>query len=298
MKKFLIILCMIFMGSCFGMRLTKLDGNTRIIRAISKGDVQRAKKLLKKLRNPNVRDCTGFSALHWTSTYGSCEVICLLLENGAKIDIRGKFCRTTPLHKAIDAGSFEKVELLLEKGANIDAVDHEGSSSLHRAFENEDLAFAVLLIRKGADLAAKDEEGLTALHKIAREGDIEACDAFFKGIVMRDIDKRSQEARARIRCFLLVLNRAEELYDIFFPTEIICQILIATNDICWDFVCALGCLGLKPYESDFNVFKNNLIKNIKYFINTERLVGLIATYVGPSIKACCNEKTNLDLFDA
>ncbi len=100
------------------------------------------------------------------------------------------------------------------------------------------------LLYQGKSIKVLDSPGRD---KVGWKYSESACDAFFKGIVMRDIDKRSQEARARIRCFLLVLNRAEELYDIFFPTEIICQILIATNDICWDFVCALGCLGLKPY---------------------------------------------------
>jgi potassium channel len=68
--------------------------------------------------------------------------------------LSGDYDGRTTLHIAVVEGQLEVVRLLLEKGAKVDVLDRWGSSPLSEALSNNKLSIAELLLFKGAKLQA------------------------------------------------------------------------------------------------------------------------------------------------
>ncbi|XP_077019908.1 caskin-2 isoform X2 [Tamandua tetradactyla] len=85
-----------------------------------------------KRLNVNYQDADGFSALHHAALGGSLELIALLLEAQATVDIRD--CNgMRPLHYAAWQGRLEPVRLLLRASAAVNAASLDGQIPLHLA---------------------------------------------------------------------------------------------------------------------------------------------------------------------
>ncbi|XP_063816695.1 caskin-2 isoform X2 [Pseudophryne corroboree] len=116
-----------------------------LIQAVKSGDVVTVQKLLAKVRtsknkllgstkrlNVNYQDGDGFSALHHAALSGNCELLLLLLETQAAVDIKdGNGMR--PLHYAAWQGQPEPVRLLLRAAASVNAASNDGQIPLHLA---------------------------------------------------------------------------------------------------------------------------------------------------------------------
>ncbi|XP_075033947.1 caskin-2 isoform X2 [Mixophyes fleayi] len=116
-----------------------------LIQAVKTGDVGTVQKLLAKVRtsknkllgstkrlNVNYQDGDGFSALHHAALSGNCELLLLLLETQAAVDIKdGNGMR--PLHYAAWQGQPEPVRLLLRAAASVNAASSDGQIPLHLA---------------------------------------------------------------------------------------------------------------------------------------------------------------------
>jgi len=112
----------------------------------------------------------GYSALDEAVSSGQLEMVQMLLENKACIDVSAEF-GSEILSSAAWAENAEIVRLLLQHGVNA----HVGSSRelrhpLHIAVKNGRAEFAALLIEHGADVNALDYFKQTALHQAAYEG--------------------------------------------------------------------------------------------------------------------------------
>jgi ankyrin repeat protein len=77
------------------------------------------------------------------------EVVKLLLEKGANVDVRNRDGRTA-LHGAVQMGIERVVRLLLEYGAAINAQDHDGNAAIHFAAEASLRTIILLLLEHGA----------------------------------------------------------------------------------------------------------------------------------------------------
>ncbi|XP_073540151.1 caskin-2 isoform X8 [Phyllobates terribilis] len=116
-----------------------------LIQAVKSGDVGTVQKLLAKVRtsknkllgstkrlNINYQDSDGFSALHHAALSGNSELLLLLLETQAAVDIKdGNGMR--PLHYAAWQGQPEPVRLLLRAAASVNAASNDGQIPLHLA---------------------------------------------------------------------------------------------------------------------------------------------------------------------
>ncbi|XP_068118067.1 caskin-2 isoform X2 [Hyperolius riggenbachi] len=116
-----------------------------LIQAVKSGDVTTVQKLLAKVRtsknkllgstkrlNVNYQDNDGFSALHHAALSGNSELLLLLLETQAAVDIKdGNGMR--PLHYAAWQGQPEPVRLLLRAAASVNAASNDGQIPLHLA---------------------------------------------------------------------------------------------------------------------------------------------------------------------
>ncbi|XP_067860465.1 caskin-2-like isoform X2 [Heptranchias perlo] len=116
-----------------------------LVQAVKSGDMSAAQKLVTKIKasknkllgstkrlNVNYQDSDGFSALHHAALSGSTELISLLLEAQAMVDIKDSN-GMRPLHYAAWQGKVEPVRLLLRAGAVVNLASQDGQVPLHLA---------------------------------------------------------------------------------------------------------------------------------------------------------------------
>ncbi|XP_006869641.1 PREDICTED: caskin-2 [Chrysochloris asiatica] len=116
-----------------------------LILAVKNGDVTGVQKLVAKIKaaktkllgstkrlNVNYQDADGFSALHHAALGGSLELIALLLEAQATVDIKDSN-GMRPLHYAAWQGRLEPVRLLLRASSAVNAASMDGQIPLHLA---------------------------------------------------------------------------------------------------------------------------------------------------------------------
>lgn len=97
-------------------------------------------------------DKMGRSELHNASNEGNIGKVCVLISQGADVNIRDKN-GWTPLHFAAQSQSVKIASRLIEHGAEIDARDVEGNTPLFRAVYcySNDGAMIELLRKHGAN---------------------------------------------------------------------------------------------------------------------------------------------------
>ncbi|XP_070708029.1 caskin-2-like [Pempheris klunzingeri] len=111
--------------------------------AVKSGDLLLAHKLLSKVKcnkakllgstkrlNINYQDSDGFSALHHAALTGTTELLSLLLEAQATVDIKD-INGMRPLHYAAWQGKADSVLLLLRAGASVNSPSNDGQIPLH-----------------------------------------------------------------------------------------------------------------------------------------------------------------------
>ena len=93
------------------------------------------------------------------------EMIKLLIARGADVDA-GPW---TALHSAVDEGRRDIIELLIQNGADINIKNEESMTPLDLAFFLNRKDIAELLLAKSTHFGSKNDRGLTALHNAAVE---------------------------------------------------------------------------------------------------------------------------------
>ncbi|KAI9883086.1 MAG: hypothetical protein M1823_005158 [Watsoniomyces obsoletus] len=96
-----------------------------LLTAASYGYTKAVERLLDQGVPVNFCDDDRGSALHVSIKSGNMDLVRLLLEEGADVNLRpgGAHGISTALHLAIDQGSLELVRLLIQHGADVEAVD-------------------------------------------------------------------------------------------------------------------------------------------------------------------------------
>ncbi|MGM7722182.1 M48 family metallopeptidase [Metabacillus sp. Hm71] len=132
-----------------------------IIEAAINGDIEKVKKLAKDVKDIDVEDYTGFTAMDWSIKAGNVEMVKTLLENGADPNNETSY-GMTPLMTAAEKGKPDIVKLLHSAGADLDYQDIEGGMTplIYAALgENEDTV--KVLLELGADQDLKDYSNMT-----------------------------------------------------------------------------------------------------------------------------------------
>ncbi|ESN91081.1 hypothetical protein HELRODRAFT_182236 [Helobdella robusta] len=78
-------------------------------------------------------DEEGYTALHYAARYNQIDVMKLLVENGADVNVKQKQDEVCPLHLACRYNGYDAVKFLLEQQAELNSKDVKGRSPLHYA---------------------------------------------------------------------------------------------------------------------------------------------------------------------
>ncbi|XP_075421821.1 caskin-1 isoform X6 [Ascaphus truei] len=112
--------------------------------------------------NVNFQDTDGFSALHHAALNGNTELIALLLEAQAAVDIKdNKGMR--PLHYAAWQGKKEPMKMLLVSGSAVNIQSEEGQIPLHQAAQHGHYDVSEMLLQHQSNPCIVDISGKTPL---------------------------------------------------------------------------------------------------------------------------------------
>jgi len=108
-------------------------------------DPGRMKEYVLSQKDVNTLYKDGKTLLHYAANKGYLEIVTLLLEKGAGINIQDKDGRT-PLHEAMSYRAFEVARFLVENGANVNLKNKDGETPIISVVYLDDKKLAVDLV--------------------------------------------------------------------------------------------------------------------------------------------------------
>ena len=132
--------------------------------AASKGNCEEIRALLDEGHYIDEQDADiGWTALMFAIHEDHTEAAVLLLDSGARVDVKSKSAwRAVTL--AVEDRRTEIVEAMIERGIDVvNEVNHMGQTSLIVAVESRNAGMVKVLMEAGADPFRKDNYGKTAL---------------------------------------------------------------------------------------------------------------------------------------
>jgi ankyrin repeat protein len=167
-----------------------------LLQAVSEENTDEIKSLIANGASVNAKDKNydGITAIFVAVESGNIETVRILLDYGAKVNVRDAEKRT-PLMR-LDSDAMPKlVKLLLNYGAKINAVDAEGNNVLHHVAFNVNSEVLQTLIVEGADINAQNEDGQTPLMIAAEYENLNCVKALLDaGATVNLRDKSSKTA--------------------------------------------------------------------------------------------------------
>lgn len=140
--------------------LAHFNAQTLLTYAIEANNIQRIQYLLSL-------DVPIGTALIDATTHNRLDIACLLITNGANLDIHIKYetddTGDTALIRASRCGHIEMVRLLIEKGADVNMADQFDETALMTACEYHHNEIVRYLLDAGADIHHEGYDGNTAL---------------------------------------------------------------------------------------------------------------------------------------
>ncbi|KAG7458245.1 hypothetical protein MATL_G00236160 [Megalops atlanticus] len=156
------------------------NGWSPLLLAAERGHTEVVKILLQNHARVDVFDEHGKAALHLAAEHGNEEIADVLLSHKAFVNAKTKL-GMTPLHLAAQSGSTRLVRQLVETHlASVDALSLSKQTPLHLAAISGQLEVCSSLLDMGADINASDIHGQTPLHLAAENDHSEVVKLFLK----------------------------------------------------------------------------------------------------------------------
>ncbi|KAJ8386825.1 hypothetical protein AAFF_G00166200 [Aldrovandia affinis] len=156
------------------------NGWSPLLLAAERGHTEVVRILLQNHARVDVFDEHGKAALHLAAERGHEEIADVLLARKAFVNAKTKL-GMTPLHLAAQGGSAGLVRMLVEAhAASIDALSLSKQTPLHLAAISGQLDVCSSLLNMGADISAPDIHGQTPLHLAAENDHSEVVKLFLK----------------------------------------------------------------------------------------------------------------------
>lgn len=161
------------------------------------GDPALARILVERGANIEAQSELGFNATILAAGWsGGSEVLKLLLDRGAALDVRAKD-GTTALMRAAMAGDHETIGLLLARGAKVDDADKQPATALEVAVWQGDAGTVRFLLERGAAPDAQRAAGeATPLHPATIDGFPEIVDLLLEARAR--IDARDEDGKTAL----------------------------------------------------------------------------------------------------
>jgi ankyrin repeat protein len=126
----------------------------------------------------NARGGSKETPMHVAASQGHINILSLLLDHGADVDVRNK-TGETPLLRASWTGKREAGWYLIDRGADINAPDERNFTPVFVAFKGH-VESARMLLERGAVIDIKNRSGETPLHQAVRWAEIELVRLFLE----------------------------------------------------------------------------------------------------------------------
>ena len=148
-------------------------GATSLHDAVRSGDPSRVSEALQVANDIDDTDFVLGSALHLTVVEQQPEMAEILIDGGADIDLVSEINGRTALLLASELGDLEMVHVLLEHGADIQMRDNLGQTARHLATRFGQESVVKALLNAGANIDIRDSgEGMTPLSISSLQGDV------------------------------------------------------------------------------------------------------------------------------
>jgi ankyrin repeat protein len=103
-----------------------------VVRSIAIEDIDGFKKALNRVEDINTKNDYSWTFLFTAVQRGNLEIVKILVENGANVNITD-YNRNTPAILAAKYGFLDILKYLVEKGADINMMDYDGITPLKAA---------------------------------------------------------------------------------------------------------------------------------------------------------------------
>ncbi len=140
------------------------DGQSALIKAATYHQDEVLNLLIQNKANVNLKDVNGDTALHFLArdlNVSSINSLVALIVGNANLEAQNKY-KDTPLHVAAEKLNLIGVELLIAGGANINALDINGETILFQFAKAGNQKAYIQLLKLGVDATIKNKDGYTA----------------------------------------------------------------------------------------------------------------------------------------
>ncbi|MGM0588844.1 MAG: ankyrin repeat domain-containing protein [Bacteroidota bacterium] len=208
-----------------------------LLDAAMDGQLAVAQRLIDEGEDIEQRSSNGTTALLNAVMYSHDEIVKLLLEHGAEVDVRIVPEQITPLMVSCSNGTDDISKILLRAGGDPKLVDQHGNTVLHYAAFATSLSLIKKIFNAAPDqLDSDNDKGNTPVLIAAQEGRFEVVKWFLKQpIEIERVNKVNQN-------LLLVLVKSSiqpdrELESIF---DLLAPLVSFNNHRAWFASCMLG----------------------------------------------------------
>ena len=181
--------------------------------AARNGHINLCKKLLDEHKFDVEMCCNeGWTVLHYSAVFGSCEQVSYFVAMGTDIHLETSN-GTNCLHIAAKNGNFSLCKTLIDEYKfNVDMADNEGWTALHHSARNGSYDFFRYFIDMGADINSKDNLGLNFVLMAAQEGHVNLCKSL---IEKHSVNFRVADSKGWTAIHYSAKNGSYELIKLF-----------------------------------------------------------------------------------
>ncbi|KAG2459186.1 E3 ubiquitin-protein ligase MIB2 isoform X1 [Polypterus senegalus] len=203
----------------------KNQGKTALQVAAHQGHMEVVKILLQSNANIEIKDEDGDTCLHYTAFGNQSEIARFLLSKGASVNVlNNSLC--SALHIAVNKGFTEVVRVLSEHNADVNLQDSYGDTPLHDAIAKDFRNIIEILTEvPNIDFTQQNNRGFNLLHQAALKGNKLATERILAR-ARQLVDVKKDDGFSALH--LSALNNHQEVAEILIK-EGRCDVNIRNN---------------------------------------------------------------------